>query len=258
MSSYESLEAELHDVFWAAEGESVELPLLREFFTRYGGRGLEVGSGSGRLLLPLLEEGLVVDGLEISRDMVRLCEEKARDAGISAVVYEEDAMGFVPRENYGAVAIPSFTWQLFERPWEALERFVSWLPEGGGLFVTVFRPEAELEGDMPENEWYVDYEVEQLDGRVALMATKHVLEREERVLRRWHRYAWQSAEGEILEEHESEQTVRWFEEEEIAREFAHLGLEVERAVGDFELPTFFPARNEPPQILTLFARKVRR
>ena len=51
---YDQLEAKLHDLFWAAEGQSEELALIEEFLQQYAGTALELGCGSGRLLTPLL------------------------------------------------------------------------------------------------------------------------------------------------------------------------------------------------------------
>ena len=73
---YDQLEAKLHDLFWAAEGQSEELALIEDFLQQYPGTALELGSGSGRLLTPLLEKGYLIEGLDNSHDMLQLCREK--------------------------------------------------------------------------------------------------------------------------------------------------------------------------------------
>src|SRR5688572_23453449 len=62
VNAYTSLEALLHDAFWAEEGEPAELQLLDETLREYPGPSLEIGCGSGRLLLPLLQKGHQVEG----------------------------------------------------------------------------------------------------------------------------------------------------------------------------------------------------
>ena len=52
---YLSLEAELHDAFWDAEDDGSEVRLMAEFLKKHPGPALEVGSGSGRLMFPLLK-----------------------------------------------------------------------------------------------------------------------------------------------------------------------------------------------------------
>jgi SAM-dependent methyltransferase len=68
---------------WWAEvnrPEAAELAYLRAAIARFGEPVLDLGCGTGRLLVPLLAEGLDVDGTDISSDMLAF----ARDAGEAA------------------------------------------------------------------------------------------------------------------------------------------------------------------------------
>ncbi|RYD65398.1 MAG: class I SAM-dependent methyltransferase, partial [Verrucomicrobiaceae bacterium] len=47
--------------------------MLDELLRGHPGISLEIGCGSGRLLLPLLQKGHNVEGLELSREMLDLC-----------------------------------------------------------------------------------------------------------------------------------------------------------------------------------------
>ncbi len=58
---YHSLEAELHDAFWEADDDGSEVRLMAEFLKKHPGTALEIGSGSGRLMFPLLEMGFDVE-----------------------------------------------------------------------------------------------------------------------------------------------------------------------------------------------------
>jgi SAM-dependent methyltransferase len=64
-----------------------------EYFKRLtaasGQPALDLGCGTGRLLLPLLQAGLDVDGCDYSADMLALCRERARRVGLSPVLYEQ-------------------------------------------------------------------------------------------------------------------------------------------------------------------------
>jgi SAM-dependent methyltransferase len=56
------------------------------FFKKHveaGQPALDVGCGTGRLLIPYLRAGLDVDGSDISPDMVALCQERAEAEGLS-------------------------------------------------------------------------------------------------------------------------------------------------------------------------------
>lgn len=50
-----------------------DIEFYRNYLTNCNGRILEAMSGSGRMLIPLLEAGLNVDGLDYSTDMLDSC-----------------------------------------------------------------------------------------------------------------------------------------------------------------------------------------
>jgi SAM-dependent methyltransferase len=54
-----------------------------------GQPALDLGCGSGRLLLPLLQAGLDVDGCDYSQDMLAQCEARARREGLSPQLYAQ-------------------------------------------------------------------------------------------------------------------------------------------------------------------------
>ena len=89
---YANLEARLHDVFWAAGGAPAELSLLENFLETHAGTALELGCGSGRLMLPLLEKGFFIEGLDNSGDMLKLCADSCADH--SPVLHHADMAEF--------------------------------------------------------------------------------------------------------------------------------------------------------------------
>ncbi|HEY8168138.1 MAG TPA: class I SAM-dependent methyltransferase [Candidatus Limnocylindrales bacterium] len=69
---------------WWAEfnlPEPAEVAYYGDAIRRYGEPALDCGCGTGRLLLPLLAEGLDVDGVDVSGDMIALAAERATEAG---------------------------------------------------------------------------------------------------------------------------------------------------------------------------------
>ena len=50
---------------------------------------LDLGCGSGRLLLPYLQAGLYVAGVDCSKDMLDQCQERAAKDGISPQLYQQ-------------------------------------------------------------------------------------------------------------------------------------------------------------------------
>ncbi len=67
---------------------------------------LEVGCGTGRILLPCLEAGIDVEGIDLYPPMLERLKEKARAKGLQARVFEGDMRGFRLPRRYALVVIP--------------------------------------------------------------------------------------------------------------------------------------------------------
>jgi SAM-dependent methyltransferase len=70
---------------WWAEvnrPEAAELAYLRAAIARFGEPALDLGCGTGRLLVPLLEAGLDIDGTDVSSDMLGYAKTAAGAVGI--------------------------------------------------------------------------------------------------------------------------------------------------------------------------------
>lgn len=227
---YLSLEARLHDAFWAAADDGSELSLIAEFLKQHPGPALEIGCGSGRLLFPLVQAGHEVEGLELSPDMLDLARAEALRRGISPTLHQGDMGAWNAPRPFAALLAPAFTVQLGADPAAMLRHWHGWLNPRGGLYLTVFTPLAELAGDLPENEWYDDHRATLDDGREALLETRHSLDEENRLLHREHRYRLG---GKEPESHASRQTIRWFEEGELEGLLAEAGFAVEAVLTDF-------------------------
>ena len=185
---YLSLEAELHDAFWEAEDDASEVRLMADFLKKFPGRALEIGAGSGRLMFPLVQMGLEVEGLELSRDMLELGKARAREMGIQPMMHEGDMADWNDGRKFSSLLAPAFTLLLASDPAAVLRHWHGLLENHGGLYFTVFIPYAELLGDLPENEWYEDHRVTLPDGREGLLETRHRLDHERQQVEREHRY----------------------------------------------------------------------
>jgi 2-polyprenyl-3-methyl-5-hydroxy-6-metoxy-1,4-benzoquinol methylase len=66
-----------------------EAEYYRALVERSGQPALDLGCGNGRLLLPFLQAGLDVDGCDVSRDMLAVCQERAEREGIVPRLYAQ-------------------------------------------------------------------------------------------------------------------------------------------------------------------------
>ncbi|MCE7989345.1 MAG: class I SAM-dependent methyltransferase [Caldilinea sp. CFX5] len=74
--------------FWSPEGgEGTEY--FGELIQASGQPALEIGCGTGRLLLPYLRAGLDVEGCDTSQDMLAQCVARAQKMGLSPQLYAQ-------------------------------------------------------------------------------------------------------------------------------------------------------------------------
>ncbi|MBI3746409.1 MAG: class I SAM-dependent methyltransferase, partial [Chloroflexi bacterium] len=76
--------------WWAefVEPEPDELAYYRSAIARFGEPALDLGCGAGRLLVPLLREGLDVDGADVSADMLAQAARLAAEVGSTPRLYQ--------------------------------------------------------------------------------------------------------------------------------------------------------------------------
>ena|SRR5215469_1079711 len=101
---------------------------------------LDAGTGTGRMLIPLLEAGHQVEGLDSSPDMLGRCRQHCRDRGFDPVLREADMTVFVQLAAYEAVVIPEGSIALLDgrlATLQALTCFRDSLVPGGRLYVDV-------------------------------------------------------------------------------------------------------------------------
>jgi len=107
------------------------------------GRILEPACGTGRFLVPLLEAGLAVEGLDSSPDMLAVCRQHSLDRGLDPVLREADMTALAEPGAYQAVIIPAGSFMLLDRrdaaP-RALAAFREALVPGGRLIADVDPP----------------------------------------------------------------------------------------------------------------------
>ena len=106
---------------------------------------LDVGCGTGRLLLDFMEQGIETDGVDNSPEMLELLREKAAKMGIQPNVYFQQMEELDLPRRYQTIIVPSSSFQLVidpEKAREAMRRFYSQLLPGGTLampFMVLYR-----------------------------------------------------------------------------------------------------------------------
>jgi SAM-dependent methyltransferase len=71
-----------------------------------GGRVLELGCGSGRLTIPIAQNGMEIIGADLSKSMLETARAKARRAGVEIQFLEADMRSFDLPGKFSAILIP--------------------------------------------------------------------------------------------------------------------------------------------------------
>jgi hypothetical protein len=225
---YEGFEALWHDLFWEAEDAPSEVPLMDEFLEQKRGQSLYIGSGSGRLLGPLVEFGHDLVGLELSPEMVALSKQCCPEAKVIEQAWQQH------EGQYGSILIPAFTFQLFPDPQKQLQRLGQ---QTNHLYLTLFFPWAELSGELPQKAWYFDRRISLPEGLQGELETWHQIKESTGSLRRRHRYTLRDRDGQVLKREETEQRLRFFTDVGLKKLFSTSGWEIKREIvnlGDHE------------------------
>lgn len=115
-----------------------DIRYYREALGGQGGPILEAGCGSGRLLIPMLEAGLPVQGFDQSEHMLAQCRLAADARGLNAALQRMRFEDFSYDERFAAIVSPVGTFTLIDDYAEALavlRRFHAHLRPGGRLYV---------------------------------------------------------------------------------------------------------------------------
>lgn len=119
--------------------DTPELPFFRQAIMRFGQPVLDLGCGTGRLLLPLLRDGIDIDGCDVSGDMLHHCRNKAADQGLHARLFEQPMHAFALSRKYRTIYICDSFGLAGGRAQDldTLRRCYAHLEEGGALILNI-------------------------------------------------------------------------------------------------------------------------
>lgn len=120
-----------------AEGK--ELDFFLSFVKDKKMKVLEPMCGNGRMLIPFMQEGIDIEGFDISDDMLKLCKEKCEKLNLHPNIYHQRIEEFKSDKKYDLIIIPFGSFSLLPDHLVALslENLKSMLKEDGRFLLTI-------------------------------------------------------------------------------------------------------------------------
>lgn len=139
-SYYSKLSSEVYDIDKYIGHSFGDVEFYRDRLVSCEGKILEPGVGTGRVLIPLLENGLKVEGFDISEEMLKICQNNCESRGLHTALSKNKMESFAFDTRYEAIIIPTGTFLLLhkrENSLKALKNFYRHLSNGGKLILDI-------------------------------------------------------------------------------------------------------------------------
>ncbi|MFW5998749.1 MAG: class I SAM-dependent methyltransferase [Bacillota bacterium] len=143
MNMYQELCTKFYDLD-KPEPPQEELNFYLKYIEKAHEPILEPMSGSGRFLIPLLEMGYSVEGIDASTSMLSACKQKMEEKGVNTKLYKQFLDKIELSYKYGLIFIPSGSFGLIIEDKEiqnSLKKIYYYLKPGGKFIVEVETPE---------------------------------------------------------------------------------------------------------------------
>jgi SAM-dependent methyltransferase len=223
---YHGLLASTWDLFRGDTSNWSDRFFFRELIERSGAPVLDVGCGTGRLLLDYLAQGVDIDGVDNSPEMIDLCRQKAAASGLAPNLFVQEMERLDLPRRYRTILVPSSSFQLLvdrEQARQALDRLAAHLEPGGTLalpFMVGWQ-----EGQPLDTGWTAWGERTREDGMGVRRWSRTQFDPVEQLEHTEERYEV-LRDGEVVakEHHQRSPGVRWYTQEEAVRLCEAAGL----------------------------------
>jgi SAM-dependent methyltransferase len=211
----------------------------RQVIQQSGEPALDVGCGTGRLLLDYLARGIDIDGVDNSPEMLEQCRIKARCAGLTPQLFQQPMQCLDLPRRYRTIIVPSSSFQLLVDPVDAgaaMHGFLRHLQPGGTLampFVTVYA--GPVAADTAVEDWKcVGEKVRPDDGALVRLWSRRTFDLKQRLEYIRDRFEVIRA-GEVVltEEHVRSPATRWYTQQEAESLYTAAGFTGIRLLSGF-------------------------
>lgn len=154
---YRGMMADFWDLLRGDTSNWADRFFFHDVIAQSGEPVLDVGCGTGRLLLDFLQEGIDIEGVDNSPEMLTRCREKATALGLTPRLYQQTMERLKLPRKYQTIIVPSSSFQLVidkRAAWQVMRNFWKHLHPGGMLvmpFMALYTGESSA--DEVTEEW---------------------------------------------------------------------------------------------------------
>ena len=188
------------------------------------GAVLELACGTGRLLVPFLKAGAAIEGLDISQDMLNICQEKLNALGLSTTLYMQDIVNFKTDKRYALIFISGGSFQLvddFDLAMTSLHAVYNHLAPGGRFVLDLFPLWSET-SDKKSGVWTLGRAAQNGDETFLCHACTQ-MDYENQIQRGRYKYELYR-QGRLMETYLDELNLRWYGREEFRLMLGNVGF----------------------------------
>lgn len=212
LTLYRNLCTEVYEITKPVGANYPDVAYFVQHLSKINGRILEAMVGTGRLLIPLLEAGLNVEGIDASPDMLAACKHNCATRGLNPILYEGSIENLNVPGKFSAIVVTLGSFMLLGNRTAAiaaLQAFAKHLEPNGRIFIDLALPV----GFKTENTVKQREPVKCLDDSVIVMQTSswiNWIEQIEHTLIRYEKWK----DGKLIDTELQHLPLHWFGREE--------------------------------------------
>ncbi len=173
-NQYQGMIAEYYDLFYEKLNRKKEIEFYKSLILQFPGKTLEPFCGTGRFMLPLLRQGIDMEGLDSSAEMLKIFKNKGKEYKLFPNLYHEKIENFNINQKYSNIVIPFSSFMLLnsrEEVESVLLNFCDHLVTGGQLLLEITAWSNLIRTYNQENQWIEDYKIHLPSDRVIIHST---------------------------------------------------------------------------------------
>jgi SAM-dependent methyltransferase len=218
-------------------GRKEDIACYVEVFQGHSGSALELACGTGRLLLPLAQSGVAVEGLDSAPDMLALLRKKAALLGLDDIrLYEQPMQEFAIPKRFDSIFIAGGSFQLlisYEDALACLKCAHRHLRDGGALLIDVFVPWDDIQSGSSSS-YHVVRDSRRADGARSIVMERFEIDIPAQVKKGTYRYEFY-ADSRLTDCFVKDLWVRWYWKDEFLKLLASAGFSNVQTLTDSSL-----------------------